>query len=114
MAYNLTNKNNFLKLKKSSVSLPTRKELSRRSSLRRADWLRPGYLDFSIKYKIPQSDYAPIRKACRGRFTSLKHKFTHMPPDNYQKRAEMNVIGSEGALIVSHFSQLLKLRQLDS
>jgi hypothetical protein len=59
-------------------------------------------LDFAIKHKIPHGGWVPKGRIAEDGPLPKKYKLTEMPTDSYQKRTEMNVIGSDGTIIFSH------------
>ena len=59
-------------------------------------------LDFAIKHKIPHGGWVPKGRIAEDGVLSKKYRLTEMPTDSYQKRTEMNVIGSDGTVIFSH------------
>jgi hypothetical protein len=59
-------------------------------------------LDFAIKHKIPHGGWVPKGRIAEDGPLPKKYRLTEMPTDSYQKRTELNVIGSDGTLIFSH------------
>jgi len=59
-------------------------------------------LDFAIKHKIPHGGWVPKGRIAEDGVLSKKYRLTEMPTTSYQKRTEMNVIGSDGTVIFSH------------
>jgi hypothetical protein len=59
-------------------------------------------LDFAIKQKIPHGGWGPKGRLAEDGNLPRKYKLAESPTTSYQRRAEQNVIGSDGTLIVSH------------
>jgi len=59
-------------------------------------------LDFAIKHKIPHGGWVPKGRIAEDGPLDKNYRLTEMPTTSYQKRTEMNVIGSDGTIIFSH------------
>jgi hypothetical protein len=59
-------------------------------------------LDFAIRHKIPHGGWVPKGRLAEDGPLHKKYKLTEMPTDSYQARTEMNVIGADGTVIISH------------
>jgi len=59
-------------------------------------------LDFAIKHRIPHGGWVPKGRIAEDGVLPKKYRLTQMPTESYQKRTEMNVIGSDGTVIFSH------------
>jgi len=59
-------------------------------------------LDFAIKHKIPHGGWVPKGRIAEDGILPKKYKLTEMPTDSYHARTEMNVVGSDGTVIISH------------
>jgi len=59
-------------------------------------------LDFAIKNKIPHGGWVPKGRIAEDGILPKKYRLIEMPTASYQKRTEMNVIGSDGTIIFSH------------
>ena len=59
-------------------------------------------LDFARKHKIPHGGWVPKGRIAEDGPLDKNYRLTEMPTTSYQKRTEMNVIGSDGTVIFSH------------
>ena len=59
-------------------------------------------LDFAIRHKIPHGGWVPKGRLAEDGILPKKYRLIEMPSASYQKRTEMNVIGSDGTIIFSH------------
>jgi len=59
-------------------------------------------LDFTINHKIPHGGWVPKGRIAEDGILQKKYKLTEMPTDSYKARTEMNVVGSDGTVIISH------------
>ena len=59
-------------------------------------------LDFAIKNDIPYGGWLPRGRTTEDGTLSLKYNLKEMPTGDYSKRTEMNVLDSDGTVIVSN------------
>jgi len=59
-------------------------------------------LAFAIKHKIPHGSWVQKGKLAEDGPLPFKYKLTEMPTNSYHARAEMNDIGSDVTVIISH------------
>lgn len=59
-------------------------------------------LDFAIKNNIPYGGWLPKGRTTEDGTLSFKYNLKEMPTGDYSKRTEMNVLDSDGTVIVSN------------
>ena len=59
-------------------------------------------LDAAIALKVPHGGWIPEGSLTEDGPLSAKYDLVEMATDNYQRRTEMNVVDSDGTLIISH------------